>query len=200
MAYKLAQLDYAYDALEPYIDRETMELHHSKHHQKYVDSFNNAVKDTIWQDKTPEEIFPVISKVPDAVANNAGQVYNHNLFWKSMAPFRNSLPIGPLSESIHKQFGSIDAFQKEFFQVAASQFGSGWAWLLKQGDRLIITSTSNHINPLMDIADIKGKPIFCLDVWEHAYYLKYKNKRPDFIEAYWNIVNWEDAGARFNEG
>lgn len=198
MAYELVELDYSYDALEPFIDEETMKIHHTKHHQKYVDTFNEAVKDTEWKGKIPEEIFHEMSKTPGNVAKNAGQVYNHNLFWKSISPPNDNKPEGALAQSIEKYFGSFEAFQKEFAEVAATQFGSGWAWLLMQDDHLIITSTSNHINPLMDIADVKGKPLLCLDVWEHAYYLKYKNKRPDFIAAFWNIVNWDEVESRFN--
>ncbi len=198
MDYKLVKLDYSYDALEPYIDKETMEIHHSKHHQKYVDKFNDAVKGTNWESKAPEDIFPEISSVDYGIATNAGQVYNHNLFWKSMAPDSSGKPDGPLAESINKHFGSFKKFQEEFSQAAATQFGSGWAWLIKDNDNLFISSTSNHINPLMDIAETKGLPLFCIDVWEHAYYLKYKNKRPDFIEAFWNLVNWEEIKSRFN--
>ena len=198
MAYELVKLNYSYDELEPYIDKETMEIHHTKHHQKYVDKFNEAVKDTRWEGKLPEDIFPEISGVPDSIATNAGQVYNHNMFWKSMTPDSSGKPDGPLAESIDKHFGSFKEFQEKFSQAAATQFGSGWAWLVKDRDNLIISSTSNHINPLMDIAETKGLPLFCIDVWEHAYYLKYKNKRPDFIEAFWNLVNWKEIRSRFN--
>ena len=198
MAYELVKPDYSYDALEPYIDKETMEIHHSKHHQKYVDKFNDAVKGTKWEGKDPEDIFPEISSVDDSIATNAGQVYNHNLFWKSMTPDSPGKPDGPLAESINEHFGSFKEFQEKFSHAAATQFGSGWAWLVKDLDNLVISSTSNHINPLMDIAETKGLPLFCIDVWEHAYYLKYKNKRPDFIEAFWNLVNWEEVKSRFN--
>lgn len=200
MAYELLKPDYSYDALEPYIDKETMEIHHTKHHQKYVDKFNEALEDTRWQGKTPEEIFPDISSVPDNIANNAGQVYNHNLFWKSMSPNTPGKPEGLLARTIDEQYGSFNKFQEKFSKVAATQFGSGWAWLIRKDDSLLIASTSNHINPLMDISETRGEPLFCLDVWEHAYYLKYRNKRPDFIDAFWNIINWEDISNSFNKG
>ncbi len=199
MNYKLAELNYSYDALEPHIDKETMEIHHSKHHRKYVDKFNEAVKGTIWEGKEPEDIFPEISSVEKSIATNAGQVYNHNLFWESMTPDSPGKPDEPLAEAINKYFGSFNDFQEEFSGAAATQFGSGWAWLIKDGDKLVISSTSNHINPLMDIAEIKGFPLFCIDVWEHAYYLKYKNMRPVFIEAFWNIVNWDEINRRYKQ-
>lgn len=199
MKIELPTLDYSYDALEPYIDEETMKIHHTKHHQKYVDKYNSAIENTEWEGKTPEEIFPIISKVPFSVASNAGQVYNHNLFWKSMTPDSKKEPEGDLAEAIKNEFGNFDNFKQKFSEVAASQFGSGWAWLIKNNDKVLITSTSNHINPLMDVAETKGKPLFCIDVWEHAYYLKYKNKRPDFIDAFWNVVNWNEIEARFNQ-
>jgi len=199
MVYKLVKPDYSYDALEPYIDKETMEIHHSKHHQKYVDKFNEAVKGTKWEGKDPEDIFPEISSVVDSIAKNAGQVYNHNLFWKSMTPNSPGKPNGQLEATINRQFGSFKKFQEEFSRAAATQFGSGWAWLVKDGNNLLISSTSNHINPLMDIAETKGFPLFCIDVWEHAYYLKYRNKRPDFIEAFWNLVNWEEISQCYNK-
>ena len=199
MSYELPGLDYAYDALEPYIDEETMVIHHTKHHQKYVDKFNAAVENTKLDGKSPEEIFPVISTVPDAVARNAGQTYNHNLFWKSMARDENTEPVGKLSDAINEHFGSFSGFREAFADAAAGQFGSGWAWLIRDNGRLVITTTPNHVNPLMDIAEAQGKPLFCLDVWEHAYYLKYRNKRTDFIDAFWNVLNWEEANRLFTE-
>lgn len=199
MKIELPELQYSYDALEPYIDEETMKIHHTKHHKKYVEKYKAAVQDTELEGKPLNEIFPMISKVPFPVASNGGQVYNHNLFWRSMAPGSKKEPEGALAEAITKEFGSFDTFKEKFSEIAATQFGSGWAWLISNDGKVSITSTSNHINPLMDIAETRGKPLFCIDVWEHAYYLKYKNKRPDFIKAFWNLVNWTGIELRFEQ-
>jgi len=197
MSYQLPELSYSYDALEPHMDEETVKIHHTKHHQKYVDNFNKAVEGTPMEDESLEDIFPRISKVPDAVAKNAGQAYNHSLFWRSMTPNGRKEPSGALAAAIEQEFGSFSEFKKQFNAIAAATFGSGWAWLVKKGGKLQITSTSNHINPLMDVAEEKGQPLFCLDVWEHAYYLKYQNKRPDYLESMWNILNWDEIEKAF---
>ncbi len=199
MKYELPDLHYAYDALEPYIDEETMIIHHTKHHQKYIDNFNAAIDNTEFQGKSPEQIFPSISGAPDVVARNAGQSFNHSFFWKSLTPIGKKEPKGAIANSISEQFGSFLEFKDKFASVAAALFGSGWAWLIIENDKLSITSTPNHINPLMDIAEHKGKPLFCLDVWEHAYYLKYQNRRVDFIDAFWNVLDWETVNLRFQK-
>lgn len=200
MNYKLPDLNYAYDALEPYMDAETVRIHHTKHHQKYVDKFNETIKDIPLGDEGLEQLFPRISKLPDAVAKNGGQAYNHSLFWESLSPKGKKIPEGALAESIINDFGSITDFKDQFNSTAAAIFGSGWAWLTSVGSKLKIVATSNHINPLMDVSEEKGKPLFCIDVWEHAYYLKYQNKRPDYLEAMWNIINWEEVERKFAEG
>ncbi len=194
MKNELPALGYSYDALEPHIDEQTMKIHHTKHHAKYVDKFNSAIEGTPLQEQTFREIFKNMSEHPAAVAHNGGQAYNHTMFWKIISPKKNTTPKGRIADLITRSFGSYDAFKEEFTKVATTQFGSGWAWLVQQdNDKLVVCSTPNHVNPLMDTAEVKGEPIVCLDVWEHAYYLKYQNKRPEFIEAFWHIVDWEEA-------
>jgi Fe-Mn family superoxide dismutase len=188
-------LPYAYNALEPYIDAMTMEIHYSRHHAAYTKNFNAALQDL----KQPvpakiEEIFANISKYPVAVRNNGGGYYNHILFWESLSPDGGSEPAGKLAEAIRRDFGSVEAFKEQFSAAAAGQFGSGWAWLISNNGKLSITATPNQDNPLMDTVEKQGTPVLCLDVWEHAYYLKYQNKRPDYIQAFWNVVNWKGAG------
>jgi superoxide dismutase, Fe-Mn family len=197
MAFELMKLDYGYTALEPYIDARTMEIHHTKHHAAYTTNLNNAIKDTSFEGKTIEEILSVISTAPVAVRNNGGGFYNHNLFWKLIGPPVGSKPSINLGEAINQKFGSFDNFKSEFSNAAATRFGSGWAWLVSTKDGLKIISTPNQDNPLMDIAEIKGNPLLCLDVWEHAYYLLYQNRRADYIAAFWNIVNWNEVSNRF---
>jgi len=197
--FELPQLPYSYDALEPYIDKQTMELHHSKHHNAYVTNLNNAVAGTDAEGKSLEEIIKNISKYPMAVRNNGGGVYNHNLFWQLMKPNGGGTPAGELGGAINSTFGSFDEFKKLFSTAAATRFGSGWAWLIVQNGKLIITSTQNQDSPEMDIADQKGTPILTLDVWEHAYYLKYQNRRPEYIENWWNVINWDEVARRFKE-
>ncbi len=183
-------LSYSFDALEPYIDAKTMELHYSKHHAGYTKNFNAAVEKEGLGGKTIEEIFSSITKYPDSVRNNGGGFFNHNLFWKVMSPDQGKLS-DALSVSIIKNFGSLQNFKDEFSKAATGIFGSGWAWLIVNGDKLMITTTANQDNPLMEIPhNVKGKPILALDVWEHAYYLNYQNKRADYINAFWNVVNW----------
>lgn len=196
-AFELPKIDYAYDALEPYIDARTMEIHHTKHHQAYTDKLNDAIRGTETEGKDIEELFKSISKLPVAVRNNGGGFYNHNLFWKMMAPNAGGQPAGDLAAAINKYFGSFEKFKEQFSNAAATRFGSGWAWLVINNGELKVTSTANQDNPLMDVAEVKGKPILGLDVWEHAYYLKYQNRRPEYISAFWNVVNWDEVNRRF---
>ncbi len=197
MAFKLPKLDYAYNALEPYVDAQTMEIHHTKHHGAYTTKLNEAISGTELENKSIEDILSSISKSTPAVRNNGGGFYNHNLFWKVMSPKGGGNPNGDLLDAINKYFGSFDKLKETFSNAAATRFGSGWAWLIKKGDELIVTSTPNQDNPLMDIAEVKGTPILGLDIWEHAYYLKYQNRRPDYISAFWNVINWEEVTKRF---
>lgn len=191
--FELQQLPYSYDALEPYIDPQTMEIHYSKHHKAYTDKLNDAVKGTEYEGKTIEEIMQNISKASPAIRNNGGGFYNHSLFWSVMGPEKGGVPHANISNALNTSFGSFENFQEEFTKAGITRFGSGWVWLiLKKNGTLKITSTANQDNPLMDIIseEEKGVPILCLDVWEHAYYLKYQNKRPDYISAWWNVVDW----------
>lgn len=197
MAFELPALPYANNALEPYIDAKTMEIHHDKHHGGYTNNLNNAIKGTEYEGKSIEEILKNISKLSTAVRNNGGGYYNHNLFWQILAPNAGGNPSGELAEAINKKFGSFEDFKKEFANAAATRFGSGWAWLCVSGGELAVCSTPNQDNPLMDVAECQGTPILGLDVWEHAYYLKYQNKRPDYIEAFWNLVNWDEVAERY---
>lgn len=197
MQYTLPDLPYAFDALEPYIDRMTMEIHHSRHHSAYVNNLKKAVEDTEWSGKPLEEIMAMVSKLPAAVRNNGGGHYNHSLFWKWMKPKGGGTPTGELATAIDRDFGSFEKFKEQFTGAAMGRFGSGWAWLVKQHDKLVITSTPNQDNPLMDVADVKGNPVLGLDVWEHAYYLKYQNRRADYIAAWWNVVNWDEAASLY---
>jgi len=198
MAFELPQLDYSYDALEPHIDARTMEIHHTKHHAAYTNNLNAAVENTELAKQSIEEILANISKHSVAIRNNGGGFYNHNLFWKMMSPSGGGTPKGELLSAIEQTFGSFDDFKAEFSKAAATRFGSGWAWLVKQADgSLAVTSSANQDNPLMDIAEVKGTPILGLDVWEHAYYLHYQNRRPDYIGAFWNVINWDEVARRF---
>lgn len=198
MAFVLPSLPYSVDALEPHIDKMTMEIHHGKHHAAYVNNLNAAIGGTDLEKKSIEEICKTISKYPVVVRNNGGGHYNHTFFWESLSPKSQGKPQGKLAEAIDKKFGSFEKFKEEFAKAGTSRFGSGWAWLLVDGSKeLQITSTPNQDNPLMDIAEIKGTPVLGLDVWEHAYYLKYQNRRPDYISAFWNIIHWELVSKRF---
>jgi Fe-Mn family superoxide dismutase len=197
MAFELPKLSYSYDALEPYIDARTMEIHHTKHHGGYTNKLNDAIKGTSIENQSIEEILKEVSKHPTAVRNNGGGYYNHKLFWDIMSPDGGGEPSGKLMDAIKKDFGSVDNFKKEFNQSAATRFGSGWAWLINQDGKLVIASTPNQDNPLMDISEVKGTPILGLDVWEHAYYLKYQNRRPEYIDAFWNVVDWNKVEKRF---
>ena len=198
MAFELPKLGYAYNALEPNIDALTMEIHHTKHHGAYVNNLNASLAGTPGEQKSLEELMADISKYPVAVRNNGGGHYNHSLFWKLIGPNGGGKPAGELLAAIEKAFGSFETFKEEFSKAAATRFGSGWAWLVKQADgKLVIGSTPNQDNPLMDVSELKGVPILGLDVWEHAYYLKYQNRRPDYIQAFWNVVDWNAVAARF---
>lgn len=198
MAFTLDPLPYANNALEPHFDALTMEIHHDRHHQAYVTNLNAAVAGTELEGKTIEELLAGISKAPAPVRNNGGGHWNHSFFWKSLSASGGGEPTGKLGEAITAKFGSFAAFKDEFKKAATGRFGSGWAWLIvKEGGEIAITSTPNQDNPLMDIAEAKGTPVIGLDVWEHAYYLKYQNKRPDYIDAYWNVVDWKAADALY---
>jgi Fe-Mn family superoxide dismutase len=190
MAFELPQLPYAYDALAPHIDAKTMEIHHSKHHQAYVTNLNNAIKDTDAEKMSIEDICKNISKYPMAVRNNGGGHYNHSLFWQIMAPNAGGMPTGDLAKAIESDLGGFEKFKTDFAAAGATRFGSGWAWLCVKEGKLCICSTPNQDNPLMDIADCKGTPILGMDVWEHAYYLNYQNRRPDYMAAFFNVINW----------
>lgn len=196
MSFELPALDYAFNALEPHIDARTMEIHHGKHHQAYVNNLNNALKDHADANKPLEEIIRNISKYSMAVRNNGGGHWNHSMFWKVMKPNGGGVPSGKLGDLINATFGSFEAMREQFNQAGATRFGSGWAWLIVHDGKLVITSTPNQDNPLMDIAEVKGTPILGLDVWEHAYYLHYQNRRPDYINAFWNVVNWDEVSHR----
>jgi superoxide dismutase, Fe-Mn family len=196
MPFTLPPLPYSSDALEPYIDQTTMEIHHGKHHAAYVTNLNKAIETTEWNNRPIEEILQNISKLPAAVRNNGGGHFNHELFWKWMKKGGGGQPTGELLNSINRDFGSFDNFKEQFSAAATGRFGSGWAWLVKQDGKLVVASTPNQDNPLMDVADVRGVPILGLDVWEHAYYLKYQNRRPDYISAWWNVVNWEEVAKR----
>lgn len=199
MSFELKQLPYHYNALEPYIDALTMEIHHSKHHGAYTNNLNAAVAGTEFEKLSIEEILKNVSKHTPAVRNNGGGFYNHNLFWSMMSPNGGGKPEGNIAKAIDKQFGSFDNFKEKFSAAAATRFGSGWAWLVKRNDELVIFSTPNQDNPIMDVSEIKGYPLLALDVWEHAYYLKYQNKRPDYIQNFWQVVNWKEVEKRFTE-
>jgi superoxide dismutase, Fe-Mn family len=198
MSFQLPDLAYDYNALEPHIDARTMEIHHSKHHAAYTANFNKAIEGTSLEGKSAEEIFAGISAHPAAVRNNGGGFFNHKIFWSVIGPNGGGTPTGELLEAINKAFGSFEEFKTQFNTAAATRFGSGWAWLVKQADgSLVVSSSPNQDNPLMDISDVKGTPLLTIDVWEHAYYLNYQNRRPDYIQAFWNVVNWEEVARRF---
>jgi superoxide dismutase, Fe-Mn family len=198
MAFELAPLPYANDALEPHIDKLTMEIHHDRHHKAYVDNLNKALEGSDAAGKSIEEILQNVSKQPVAVRNNGGGHWNHTFFWNILSPKGGGNPKGNLAAAIDKKFGSFDKFKEEFTKAATTRFGSGWAWLTVSNGEVAVSSTPNQDNPLMDVAESKGTPIIGLDVWEHAYYLKYQNKRPDYIAAFWNVVDWDAAEKRFN--
>jgi Fe-Mn family superoxide dismutase len=196
MAFELPKLEYDYAALEPNIDARTMEIHHSKHHQAYITNLNNALAGGIWENKSLEEILANVSKLPVAVRNNGGGHFNHSMFWQVMGPKGGGNPSLDVLDALNRYFGSFDKFKEQFTAAAMTRFGSGWAWLVKTGDELKISSTPNQDNPLMDLAEVKGMPILGVDVWEHAYYLKYQNRRNEYLAAFWNVVNWDNVARR----
>ncbi|MBD8003575.1 superoxide dismutase SodA [Bacillus norwichensis] len=199
MAYELPQLPYAYDALEPHIDKETMNIHHTKHHNTYVTNLNKAVEGSDLANKSVEELIANLDAVPEsirtAVRNNGGGHANHSLFWKLLSPQGGGEPSGDLKDAIESKFGSVEKFKEQFEAAGAGRFGSGWAWLIVNNGELEITSTPNQDSPIME----GKKPILGLDVWEHAYYLNYQNRRPDYMKAFWNVVNWNEVQKLFNE-
>ena len=198
MPFQLPNLPYAYDALEPHIDAQTMEIHHSKHHAAYTNNLNAAIAGTDLEGKTIEELLLVAGKNP-AVRNNGGGFWNHNLFWNVMSPAGGGQPTGALANAIDAQFGSFDAFKEAFSKAGITRFGSGWAWLgVKADGKLCVCSTPNQDNPLMDVVEDKCTPILGMDVWEHAYYLKYQNRRPDYINAFFSVINWESVSAAYH--
>ncbi|MFT6850767.1 MAG: Fe-Mn family superoxide dismutase [Sphingobacteriales bacterium] len=199
MSFELPKLPYSYDALEPHIDARTMEIHHSKHHNGYTTNLNNAIAGTADENASIEDLLKNIGSKSGAVRNNGGGFYNHGLFWSIMAPNAGGNPTGAIADAINSTFGSFDAFKDEFAKAAATRFGSGWAWLIVQDGKLKVTSTPNQDNPLMDIAEDKGTPVLGLDVWEHAYYLNYQNRRPDYIQAFFNVVNWDKVNELFKK-
>lgn len=198
MAFTLPNLPYAHDALVPHIDKTTMEIHHGKHHQAYVDNLNKALAGTEHEGKTLEELFTIMSKLPMAVRNNGGGHFNHTLFWEILSPNGGGNPSGKLAEAIEKELGGLDTFKPNFANAGMTRFGSGWAWLcVKEDKSLCVCSSPNQDNPLMDLAECKGTPILGMDVWEHAYYLNYQNRRADYIAAFWNVVNWDEVSKRY---
>lgn len=197
MAFTLAPLPYAYEALEPHIDKLTMQIHHDKHHQAYVDNLNKAIAGTENENKTIEELVKNAGIISPAVRNNGGGHWNHTFFWNILAANAGGTPSGKLADAITAAFGSFDAFKEKFNQAGITRFGSGWAWLIVKDGKLEVSSTPNQDNPLMDVAEVKGTPILGADVWEHAYYLKYQNKRADYLAAFWNVVNWAKVSEIF---
>ena len=201
MAFELPKLPYAYDALEPHIDARTMEIHHTKHHNGYTNNLNNAIAGTDLEGKSIDDILKNLDMNNGAVRNNGGGFYNHSLFWSVMSPNSGGKPTGELATAIDRDFGSFENFKDEFAKAAATRFGSGWAWLcVHNGGKLEVCSSANQDNPIMPGIGCGGAPILGLDVWEHAYYLNYQNRRPDYIEAFFNVINWDEVSKRFNEG
>lgn len=197
MAFTLPELPYAHNALEPHIDTKTMEIHHGKHHNAYVTNLNAALAGTENEGKSLEELVANVSKYSPAVRNNGGGHWNHSFFWQILSPKGGGAPTGKVADAINEAFGSYDKFKEEFTKAATTRFGSGWAWLIVKDGKLAVTSTPNQDNPLMDIAEVKGTPILGIDVWEHAYYLHYQNRRPDYIAAFYNLINWDEVNKRF---
>jgi len=198
MSFQLPALPYSTDALLPAIDEATMQIHHGKHHKAYVDNLNKALEGHDAASNSIEQILAKVSTLPVAVRNNGGGHYNHSLFWTLMAPAGSGgTPSTALATAITTAFGSMEAMKEEFGKTAATRFGSGWAWLIVKEGKLLITSTPNQDNPLMDLAEVKGQPVLALDVWEHAYYLNYQNRRPDYVNAWWSVVNWEQVNKNF---
>ena len=198
MAFELEALPYANDALEPHIDKDTMEIHHDRHHQAYVDNLNKAIAGTDAENASLEDIIKNISKYPAAVRNNGGGHYNHKLFWSVLGPNAGGEPTGELADAINATFGSFSELKTQLQNAGATRFGSGWSWLIVTAEgKLAVTSTPNQDNPLMDVAEVKGTPILGIDVWEHAYYLKYQNKRPAYLDAIFNVINWDAVASNY---
>jgi superoxide dismutase, Fe-Mn family len=197
MAFTLPALPYAHDALEPHIDTTTMQIHHGKHHQAYVDNLNKAIAGTPNENKTLEELVKAAGSISPAVRNNGGGHWNHSFFWEILGPKAGGAPSGAVGEAINSTFGSFDSFKEKFGAAGVGRFGSGWAWLIVKDGKLEISSTPNQDNPLMDVAEVKGKPILGVDVWEHAYYLKYQNRRPEYLTNIWNVINWSKVAEHF---
>ena len=197
MSFTLPPLPYAFDALEPHIDAQTMQIHHDKHHQAYVDNLNKAIDGTPNAGKSIDELVKVAGTISPAVRNNGGGHWNHSFFWEILAPNAGGEPDGKLADAITGTFGSLDAFKEKLAAAGAARFGSGWAWLIVKDGKLEVTSTPNQDNPLMDVAEVKGTPILGVDVWEHAYYLKYQNRRPEYLKAFWNVVNWKKVAEHY---
>lgn len=199
MAFTLPALPYAPEALEPHIDAQTMQIHHGKHHQAYVDNLNKAVAGTEHENKSIEELVKIAGSISPAVRNNGGGHWNHSFFWEILAPNAGGQPTGALAEAINSTFGSFDALKEKINTAGATRFGSGWAWLIVKDGKLEVTSTPNQDNPLMDVAEVKGTPILGIDVWEHAYYLKYQNRRPEYLTNIWNVINWNKVSEHFQK-
>jgi Fe-Mn family superoxide dismutase len=198
MAFTLPALPYAFDALEPHIDAQTMQIHHDKHHQAYVDNLNKAIAGSEHENKTLEQLVASAGTISPAVRNNGGGHWNHSFFWEILGP-NGGQPTGKLAEAINQTFGSLDALKEKINTAGATRFGSGWAWLIVKDGKLEVTSTPNQDNPLMDVAEVKGTPVLGIDVWEHAYYLKYQNKRPDYLKQIWNVINWNKVAEHFEK-
>ena len=197
--FEFPALPYSYDALEPYLDARTIEIHYDKHHRAYFNNFVNAIKGTPLENQTIEKIFATVSGSGDPVRNNGGGFYNHVFFWNSLAP-KSAGPSADLLTALNNTFGSLDKFRESFSNAAKTRFGSGWAWLYLTADKkLAVGSTPNQDNPMMDVSPLRGTPLLTIDVWEHAYYLKYQNRRPEYVDAFWNVVNWEEVGKRYKE-
>ncbi len=197
MPFTLAPLPYSHDALEPHIDTLTMQIHHGKHHQAYVDNLNKAIAGSEHENKSLEALVASAGSISPAVRNNGGGHWNHTFFWESLGANAGGTPTGELADAINSTFGSFDAFKEKFNNAGMTRFGSGWAWLILKDGKLEITSTPNQDNPLMDVAEIKGTPLLGVDVWEHAYYLKYQNRRAEYLGAFWNVVDWKKITERF---
>lgn len=197
MAFTLPPLPYAPEALEPHIDAQTMQIHHGKHHQAYVDNLNKAIAGTEHENKSIEELVASAGAITPAVRNNGGGHWNHTFFWQILAPGNGAAPTGTLLEAINSTFGSLEALKEKVNAAGTTRFGSGWAWLISRDGKLEVTSTPNQDNPLMDVAEVKGKPVLGIDVWEHSYYLKYQNRRPEYLGAIWNVINWRKIAENF---
>ena len=199
MAFTLPPLPYAFDALEPHIDAQTMQIHHDKHHQAYVDNLNKAIAGTEHENKSLDEIIKIAGSISPAVRNNGGGHWNHSFFWEVIGPNAGGQPSGAVADAINQAFGSFDALKEKMNAAGATRFGSGWAWLIVKDGKLEVCSTPNQDNPLMDVAEVKRTPILVVDVWEHAYYLKYQNRRPEYLNAFWNVVNWNKVNEHFQK-